>query len=108
LARGRARSRPARFADPIVSLPPYQFARDTYVRWLGNRKGIEEVTKTWDKTVVDRREDLTNWVELFRKFVARNLKIFAYANNHCRVADYAESPHVVNAISPPFLSFHVH
>jgi uncharacterized protein YecE (DUF72 family) len=54
----------------------------TYVRWLGDRKGIEEVTKTWDKTVVDRREDLTNWVELFRKFVGRNLKIFAYANNH--------------------------
>jgi uncharacterized protein YecE (DUF72 family) len=53
-----------------------------YVRWLGDRKGIEEVTKTWDKTVVDRREDLTNWVELFRTFVARNLKIFAYANNH--------------------------
>jgi uncharacterized protein YecE (DUF72 family) len=54
----------------------------TYVRWLGNRKGIEEITKTWDKTVIDRREDLTNWVELFRKFVARNLKIFAYSNNH--------------------------
>jgi uncharacterized protein YecE (DUF72 family) len=54
----------------------------TYVRWLGDRKGIEEQTKTWDKAIVDRREDLTNWVELFRKFVARNLKIFAYANNH--------------------------
>ena len=53
-----------------------------YVRWLGDRKGIEKVTKTWDKTVVDRREDLTNWVELFRKFVARNLKVFAYSNNH--------------------------
>ena len=53
-----------------------------YVRWLGDRKGIEEVTKTWDKSVVDRRDDLTNWVELFRKFVARNLKVFAYANNH--------------------------
>jgi len=53
-----------------------------YVRWLGDRKGIEEVTKTWDKIVVERREDLTNWVELFRKFVARNLKAFAYSNNH--------------------------
>ena len=53
-----------------------------YVRWLGDRKGIEEQTTTWDKAIVDRREDLTNWVELFRKFVARNLKIFAYANNH--------------------------
>ena len=49
---------------------------------LGDRKGIEEQTKTWDETVIDRREDLTNWVELFRKFVARNLKVFAYANNH--------------------------
>jgi uncharacterized protein YecE (DUF72 family) len=36
-----------------------------YVRWLGDRKKIEERTKTWDKTVVDRREDLTKWVELF-------------------------------------------
>jgi len=54
----------------------------TYVRWLGDRKGIERVTKTWDKSVVDRREDLTSWAELFRKFVARNLKVFAYANNH--------------------------
>jgi hypothetical protein len=45
-----------------------------YVRWSGDRKGIERVTKTRDKTVVDRRGDLTNWVELFRKFVARSLK----------------------------------
>jgi uncharacterized protein YecE (DUF72 family) len=54
----------------------------TYVRWLGDRKGIEKETTIWNKAIVDRREDLTNWLELFRKFVARNLKIFAYANNH--------------------------
>ncbi len=53
-----------------------------YVRWLGDRKGIEKQTTMWDKTVIDRREDLTNWVELFRQFVSRNLKVFAYANNH--------------------------
>jgi uncharacterized protein YecE (DUF72 family) len=53
-----------------------------YVRWLGDRKGIEEQTTTWDKTVVDRREDLSKWVELFRQFVSRDLKVFAYANNH--------------------------
>jgi uncharacterized protein YecE (DUF72 family) len=53
-----------------------------YVRWLGDRKGIEEETKTWDKTVADRRGDLVNWVELFRRFMSRNLKVFAYANNH--------------------------
>ena len=53
-----------------------------YVRWLGHRKQIETVTTTWDKTVVDRTSDLKNWVELFREFVSRNLKVFAYANNH--------------------------
>ena len=32
-----------------------------YVRWLGNRRGIEKVTTVWDKTVVDRAEDLEHW-----------------------------------------------
>ncbi|MGB8476377.1 MAG: DUF72 domain-containing protein [Candidatus Acidiferrum sp.] len=54
----------------------------TYIRWLGDRKGIEEQTKTWEKTIIDRRPEMERWVELFREFVARNLKIFAFANNH--------------------------
>ena len=53
-----------------------------YVRWLGDRKDIEKKTATWDKTVVDRREDLRNWVELFRQFMKRDVKVYAYANNH--------------------------
>jgi uncharacterized protein YecE (DUF72 family) len=53
-----------------------------YVRWLGDRKGIEAVTTTWDKTIVDRAADLENWAALFRQFVSRNLKVYAYANNH--------------------------
>jgi uncharacterized protein YecE (DUF72 family) len=53
-----------------------------YVRWLGDRKGIEAVTKTWDQTVVDRREDLLHWVKIFRDLLKRDLKIYAYANNH--------------------------
>lgn len=54
----------------------------TYVRWLGDRKRIEELTETWDKAIVDRTGDLNNWVEIFREFVAKKMKIFAYANNH--------------------------
>lgn len=54
----------------------------TYVRWLGDRKGIEEQTKTWDKTIVDRTGELKEWVDLFMKFFFRNIKIFAFANNH--------------------------
>ena len=53
-----------------------------YIRWLGDRKAIEAQTTTWDKTVIDRSEDLKNWVELFRRFMRRDLKIYAYANNH--------------------------
>lgn len=55
----------------------------TYIRWLGDRKEIEAVTDNqWVKTVVNRKEDLTNWAEIFRSFVGRKLQIFAYANNH--------------------------
>ena len=38
-----------------------------YVRWLGNRKGIEEQTTTWDKTVIDRQDDLKSWVVVLRR-----------------------------------------
>ena len=53
-------------------------------RWLGNRKGIEEQTTTWDKTVVDRQNDLKSWVVVLRSLVEdkRIRKIFAFANNH--------------------------
>ena len=53
-----------------------------YVRWLGDRKGIEALTTTWDKTVIDRTDDLKNWAGLFRQFLSKNLKVYAYANNH--------------------------
>ena len=53
-----------------------------YVRWLGDRKGIEALTTTWDKTIVDRADDLRNWADLFRQFVSRDLKVYAYATNH--------------------------
>jgi uncharacterized protein YecE (DUF72 family) len=55
-----------------------------YVRWLGDRKGIERITRVWDKTVVERTEDLRNWVDIFKSMVANKkvLKLFAFANNH--------------------------
>jgi uncharacterized protein YecE (DUF72 family) len=54
----------------------------TYIRWLGDRKGIEEKTKSWDKTIVDRRRDLEAWVEACRKFLGQRIAVFAFANNH--------------------------
>jgi uncharacterized protein YecE (DUF72 family) len=54
----------------------------TYVRWLGDRKGIEEITKTWDKVIVDRQGDLFEWVGLLKKVHERRIMILAFANNH--------------------------
>jgi uncharacterized protein YecE (DUF72 family) len=61
--------------DPIT-------ADFTYVRWLGDRKGIEEQTKTWDKVIVDRRAELSEWADILGKVHKRKIQIYAYANNH--------------------------
>ena len=55
-----------------------------YVRWLGDRHGIEKVTTTWDKTVVDRESDLKDWVDVLKGMMndKKIRKLFAYANNH--------------------------
>src|SRR5579864_1345117 len=61
--------------DPIT-------ADFTYIRWMGDRKGIEEQTKTWDKIIVDRKNELREWANICWKLNARGVAIFAYANNH--------------------------
>ena len=61
--------------DPIT-------AHFTYVRWLGDRKGIEKLTKTWDKTIVDRAAQLKSWIDYLQPIKKRGVTIFAYANNH--------------------------
>jgi uncharacterized protein YecE (DUF72 family) len=54
----------------------------TYIRWLGDRKGIEEQTTTWDKTVFDRTTELSSWVDYCYQIMKRGVVIYAYANNH--------------------------
>jgi uncharacterized protein YecE (DUF72 family) len=63
----------------------------TYVRWLGDRKGIEELTLTWDKIIVDRHDELRKWVEVFHQF-SDGIQVYTYADNH-----YAENgPETIN------------
>lgn len=54
----------------------------TYIRWLGDRKAIEEGTTTWDKTVIDRSAELKSWVDYCDQIRKRSVLIYAYANNH--------------------------
>jgi uncharacterized protein YecE (DUF72 family) len=55
-----------------------------YVRWLGDRHGIEKITQQWDRTVADREHDLKNWVNILKELVLNKKirKVFAFANNH--------------------------
>ena len=53
-----------------------------YVRLLGDRYAIEEVTQTWDKTVVDRSRELAEWSAVVDTLLARGLKVYTYVNNH--------------------------
>jgi uncharacterized protein YecE (DUF72 family) len=58
--------------DPIT-------ADFTYVRWLGDRKAIEEQTKVWEKIIVDRSAELLEWANVLDKVT---IPIYVYANNH--------------------------
>ena len=70
--------RPAQWFDKFDPIT----ADFTYVRWLGDRKEIEEQTKTWDKVIVDRHAELSEWAEILGKVHKRKIQIYTYANNH--------------------------
>lgn len=53
-----------------------------YIRWLGDRYGIEKITKVWNKIVVDRKKPLSEWAKACRLILRRGVNIYAYANNH--------------------------
>jgi uncharacterized protein YecE (DUF72 family) len=61
--------------DPIT-------ADFTYIRWPGDRKGIEQQTKTWNKLIVDRRPELSEWAKVCYQTMRRGVSVFAYANKH--------------------------
>lgn len=53
-----------------------------YIRWLGDRKGIEKITTVWDKPVIDRERDLQRWVPPIKQLLDRQIKVYGYVNNH--------------------------
>jgi uncharacterized protein YecE (DUF72 family) len=61
--------------DPITA----DFA---YVRLLGDRTGIEKLTKTFDATVMDRSKDIAHWTDVCQQIVRRGIQTYVYVNNH--------------------------
>ena len=53
-----------------------------YVRLLGDRYAIEQLTRTWSKSVVDRSRELTEWSAVVVRLLAREMKVYSYVNNH--------------------------
>ncbi len=55
----------------------------SYIRLLGDRKKIEEITKTWDKEVINNEDSLQRWARLIGELSDRfRAQIYVYANNH--------------------------
>jgi len=49
---------------------------------LGDRKGIEKRTLVWDRTIVDRTEELREWVRILKQLQERNIRIYGFINSH--------------------------
>jgi uncharacterized protein YecE (DUF72 family) len=53
-----------------------------YLRFLGDRKGIEEKTQHWDKVIVNRQREMEAWIPEIRRLLERQRLVYAYFNNH--------------------------
>ena len=61
--------------DPVTS-------DSLYVRLLGDREGIEKLTKTWDSIVIDQTARMTRWARLLAGLAVKGVRSFVYVNNH--------------------------
>jgi uncharacterized protein YecE (DUF72 family) len=53
-----------------------------YIRWLGDRHGIEAETTRWDRIIVDRSREMQAWVATLRDLTQRVGRTYGYFNNH--------------------------
>ncbi|NJN14126.1 MAG: DUF72 domain-containing protein [Planctomycetes bacterium] len=53
-----------------------------YARLIGDRKAVDAKTKTFDRLVLDKSEDLDLWATLLREIREKVPKTYAFANNH--------------------------
>ncbi len=53
-----------------------------YIRWLGDRKGIEERTKHWDRILVSREREMETWIPAIEELLKRRIRVYGYFNNH--------------------------
>ncbi len=65
--------------DPELDLCTTDF---TYLRLIGDRKAVEEKSKTFDRLVLDQSGRLQRWASYLQKILPRVTQVHAFANNH--------------------------
>lgn len=68
--------------ETLMKIDGILTGRFAYIRWLGDRYGIEKITKKWNEHVIDRRKDLERWVPPIRMIVDKKLSVLGYVNSH--------------------------
>lgn len=57
-------------------------ANFSYIRWIGDRKAIEEQTTRWDRVILNREAEMAEWMRVILQLLERRGRIFGYFNNH--------------------------
>ena len=53
-----------------------------YVRFMGDRKGLEKKTQKFDRIIEDKTDDMKIWVEELKKIVAKGTRTFTFFSNY--------------------------
>lgn len=64
-----------------LGTPEWRTGRFAYLRLLGDRYGIEKITKTWNRTVLDQGWRLDSWARWIREQLDQG-EVWVFANNH--------------------------
>ena len=54
----------------------------SYIRWLGDRKAIEERTQRWDRILISREREMETWIPVIERLLERRVRVYGYFNNH--------------------------
>jgi uncharacterized protein YecE (DUF72 family) len=68
--------------DFLMSRQGILTADFAYLRWLGDRYKIEELTTSWDRILIDRRPEMEHWIPSIRSMREQNRTVYGYFNNH--------------------------
>jgi uncharacterized protein YecE (DUF72 family) len=68
--------------EAMMKRPELLTADFVYIRWLGDRHGIEKKTKRWDRLIVDRSREMAAWAPAIRTMVESGREVYGYFNNH--------------------------